>query len=283
MKKLLIILLVLVNFGSTIIAQTFMLSSNPLKKSEMQLYDASQYYEITKQYDWKTEEWKSLAEDKRQSFIKTLPMVGFGVTDKLALYAQMPASYYTENGENYLYFEDMLLMTRYAIIPSSKSKSGITLIGAVRLPTGKTGSNKQYSDGSYDYILGGIYSSKFYGKWRTHFKTDYTFNTEGTNLEKAGNEFNLLWKQDYSLGFGKIAIINQYYNQAKKQDKDEVIVNNTQKSRITHTLEFEYKFKNGLFARPKILIPSYSEGGQNFTYKFILELNYSIQFGQKKV
>ncbi len=281
-KRLLIVTFILTELIFNVNAQTTMLSSNPLKKHEVLLFNMYQFYETTTKYNWKTEQWDKLNDTLQQSFHKTLPMVGYGITDKLSMFVQFPMSNFIQNEGNTFYFDDILLMTRYAVIPSSSSKTGLTLIGAVRLPTGKTGTNKNFSDGSTDIIIGEIFSTKWYGNWRTHIKSDFTLNTKNVNDETLGNEMNLIWKQDYKWKNLKFSLTNQYYYQAKKLDKNDVRVDQTQKERLTHLIQAEYQCSNGFIIKPKFQIPSYSVGGSNYSYKLILELVYKFSCASKK-
>ncbi len=254
--------------------QVIMMSSNPLNKEEVLLYNSYQYYTNSVEYDWKTEEWNDIEKNLQQPYHKTLPMIGYGVTDQLAMYAQFPVSYFIHPEENSFYIDDILLMSRYAIIPSSGAKSGLSLVGAVRFPTAKTGDNKNFSDGSLDFFIGEIYSTKWYSNWRTHIKSNYIINTKNEKEEKKGDEINFCIKQDYRWNKFKIAFINQYYLQFNKLDRDKNKVDDSQKTRITHQILIEYKLNNGLIIKPKFQMPSYAVGGNLYKHKIILELIY---------
>ncbi len=253
--------------------QTTMMSSNPLKKNEVLLFNTYQFYENSSKYNWNTEQWEHLNDSLHQSFHKDLPMVGYGISDRLSLYAQFPVNYFEQDQQYQWYFDDIVLMSRYAIIPSSGSKSGLTLIGALRLSTGKTG-EKNYSDGSWDIIVGEIFSTKWYNNWRTHIKSDFTINTKSVEETKSGNDLNIFLKQDYWIGNIKFALVNQYNHHFKNLDVDGNFVENTQKSRLTHLLLVEYKLTNGLTLKPKFQVPGYAVGGSKYDYKFVFEIYY---------
>jgi hypothetical protein len=275
------IALFLIFFSVQSFGQTTMMSSNPLKKNEVLLYNTYQFYENTSKYNWNIEQWDDLNDSLGQSFHKDLPMVGYGITNKLAFYAQFPMQYFEQDQEYQLYFNDILLMSRYAIIPSSGSKSGLTLIGALRLPTAKTG-EKNYSDGSWDFIVGEIYSTKWYNNWRTHIKSDFTFNTKNIDDAKSGNDLNIFLKQDYKLGKIKFALVNQYYHHFKNENNKGEIVDNTQKNRLTHLMLVKYRMANGLILKPKFQIPSYVIGGSKYDYKFVFEVYYRFLCKSRK-
>lgn len=253
-----------------------MMSSNPLKKKEVLFWGTYQFYTNSEKYDWTSGEWEDIDNSLQHSYHKALPMVGYGLTEKLAMYAQFPMSYFIQPEENTFYFDDIVLMSRYAIIPSSGTKSGLTLLGAVRLPTGKTGDNKNFSDGSIDFAIGEIYSTKWYSNWRTHIKSNYIFNTKNATDERMGNEVAIFLKQDYKLGDVKICLVNQYSHQFNKRNAEGEMVENSYKTRISHTFLVEYKLKNGLTLKPKFQIPGYAKGGSNSDFKFIFEVYYRI-------
>lgn len=268
-------------FVMSVFAQTTMMSSNPLKKNEVVLWNNYQYFQNTEKYDWNSEQWKSIDDSQVQTFHKVLPMIGYGITNKLSAYIQMPFSYFDLPNGNEFYFDDIVLMSRYVLTPSSGTKSGITAIGAVRLPTGKTGETN-YSDGSFDLIIGEIFSTKWYNNWRTHVKSDFTITGKNINDENPGNEFNLFLKQDYKVENLTLILNNQFNHQFDKKDSDNTTVENTSKTRIIHKFIVDYKLKNGLQIRPGIDVISYAVGGSKYNAKLFFELIYKFPWGTGK-
>jgi hypothetical protein len=136
-KKIFLVVFFANVFVFKVHGQTTMMSANPLKKKEVLLYNTYQFFENSSKYDWNSKQWNNLADSLEQIFHKTLPMLGYGITDRLSVYVQFPVNYFEQTRGYKFYFNDILLMSRYAIIPSSGSKTGLTLIGASRLPTRK--------------------------------------------------------------------------------------------------------------------------------------------------
>jgi len=232
-----------------------------------------QFFEGHDKYDWNNNSWNVIPEADRTSTASLLTMIGYGVTNKLSMYLQYPIYDQIKNNNYTFYQGEITVMSRYAIIPSSAQKSGLTLIGAVRLPTAPT-KNNSFADGSVDFIVGQIFSTKWYGNWRTHLKSSYFMNTKNTVDENPGDELQVFLKQDYKWGRVKLYLNNILNYQSKKRNAASEIAPNTQNYRVFHLLGAEYIVKNKFFIKPKIQLPSFAQGGTKFREKFILDLIY---------
>lgn len=273
MKKIFFILFTLFLFGGELRSQVTMLSSNPLKKNQVIAFTSFQFFEGHDKYDWNSHSWNVIAETDRTSTASLLTMVGYGVTSKLSMYLQYPIYEQIKNNNFTFNHGEITAMTRYAIISSSGKKSGLTLIGAVRLPTAPT-KNNSFADGSVDFIVGEIFSTKWYGNWRTHIKSAYYINTKNVIDENPGDEFQFYWKLDYKWGKVKFYTNNSIAYLTKKTNSTNEKVDNSQSFRLLHQLGMEYVVKNSFYIKPKIQMPSYAKGGTRFQEKFILDLIY---------
>lgn len=263
----------LILFGGELRAQVTMLSSNPLKKSQVIAFTSFQFFEGHDKYDWNSNSWNVIPEADRTSTASLLTMVGYGVTSKFAMYLQYPVYDQIKNNNSTFYQGEITAMSRYAIIPSSAQKSGLTLIGAVRFPTAPT-KNNSFADGSVDFIVGEIFSTKWYGDWRTHIKSAYYINTKNSIDENPGDEFQIYWKQDFKWRKFKFYTNNSLAYLTKKANAAKEKVDRSQSLRFLHQLGMECVVKNSFYIKPKIQIPSYAQGGTKFQEKFILDLIY---------
>jgi hypothetical protein len=174
-------------------AQTTMFSANPLRKNKTCLFIRYSQLEISEKYDWNTGVWNDLSKDQHSTKMMYMPMLGYGLSDKFSLFVQLPLYKRNKNHKKNIYFNEILLMSRYALFPASGKKTGLSLIGAVKFPTASAKDNP-YSDGSVDFIIGEIFSTKWYGKWRSHLKSEYIINTKNDKSEIAGNELKIALK-----------------------------------------------------------------------------------------
>jgi hypothetical protein len=275
MKRILFILFALILLGGELHSQVTMLSSNPIKKSQIMAFTSFQFFEGYDKYDWNSNSWIVIPEADRTSTASLLTMVGYGVTSKLSIYLQYPVYEQIKNNNCTFNQGEITVMSRYAIIPSSAQKSGLTLIGAVRLPSAPT-TNNPFADGSVDFTVGEIFSTKWYGNWRTHIKSAFYMNTKNEIEENPGDELQIFLKQDYKLGRVKLYLNNIFNYQSKKRNRANEIVENTQTHRIFHLLGAEFSVQNKFLIKPKIQIPSYAKGGSKFKEKFILDLIYYL-------
>jgi hypothetical protein len=257
-------------------AQVSMFSSNPLKKKQFVFFNQTQYFEKTSKYDWSAKDFNKLSDALKVNSTSLLPMIGYGINDKLSAFMQYPLYWDTQNGSTNFYQGDMVLMSRYAIIPSSSSKTGLTLIGALRIPTADY-QNNPYADGSLDFIVGEIFSTKWIGNFRTHLKSEFYINTKNKLGENPGEELRVFLKQDYRINKElKFYINNIYTYQAKKKNEYDILVDNSQTHRILHIFGAEYSINNTFVIKPKVQIPSYGMGGSLFNSKLILDFVYYL-------
>lgn len=275
MKRLFFILFAIILLGGELQSQVTMLSSNPLKENQVMAFTSFQFFEEHDKYDWNSTSWNMIPEADRTSTTSLLTMVGYGVTSKLSMYLQYPVYEQIKNNNFTFNQGEITVMSRYAIIPSSAQKTGMTLIGAIRLPTAPT-TNNPFADGSVDFFVGEIFSTKWYSNWRTHIKSAYYINKKNAIDENPGNELQIFIKQDYKLGKVKLYLNNILNYQSKKRNAVDKIVENTQTYRIFHLLGAEFNIKNKFYIKPKIQIPSYAQGGTKFQKKFIIDLIYYL-------
>ena len=272
-KSVVFSVFILITFGSKMHSQVTMLSSNPMKKKQFIAYTSFKYYKTQNKYNWTDNKYYQIPDVDKVGNASMLAMMGYGVTNKLAMYIQYPIFGQLNNNEHSFYDGEILLMSRYAIIPSSSEKTGLTLIGALRFPT-TTDDNHPFADNTVDFIFGEIFSTAWYHNWRTHIKSEFYINTKNSKNENPGEEFRVCLKQDLKLGKIKFYLANMYsYKFNNRNEKNEIIVN-TQKQRLLHLLGAEYVIKNSFRIKPKFQIFSIGKGGTIFRKKLILELFY---------
>jgi len=271
--SLLILLIVITNNSN---AQVTMFSANPLKKGQFVFFNQTQYFEKSSKYNWNTKEFTDLADTLKTDSYSLLPMVGYGLNERLSFFVQYPLYFDRQNDVTKFYQGDVMLMARYAIFSATSNKSGILLIGGLRLPTADY-HNNPYADGSVDVFLGEIFSTKWYGDFKTHLKSEYYFNTKNKLNENPGDEFRFFFKQDYRFTKKfKVYMNNIYTYQSKKRNSLNELVDNTQQHRILHIIGGEYIFNDVFVVKPKVQAPSYGVGGSLFNTKFILDFVYYL-------
>jgi len=250
-----------------------MLSSNPMIKNQFIVYTSIQYYKIHDKYNWNDHKYYPIPDAERVGNTSAIAMMGYGLTNKLAMYIQYPIYNQVKNNEHTFYDGEAVLMSRYAIIPSSPEKTGLTLIGALKFPTAFV-DNNPFADNTVDLIFGEIFSTAWYKNWRTHIKSEFYINTKKSNNYNPGEEFRIILKQEYKLGKFKFYLTNRYSYQFNSRDKENVIVENTQKQKLLHLLGVKYSIKKRFHIKPKVQVFSIGKGGTIFRDKFILELFY---------
>ncbi len=258
--------------GNRVVSQVTVLSSNPMKKNQVLTYAAFQYFKTHDKYDWTDNKFHPIPDANRVGNLSLLAMVGYGLTNNFALYLQYPVYDQVKNSEHNFYDGEAVLMGRYAIIPSSSDKTGLTLIGAVEFPTTFVEDNP-YASSSVDFIFGEIMSTAWYHNCRTHVKSEYSVNRKGSGDENPGDEFRIIIKQDFKLWKIKIFLINQYQYQFVDRNEENQVIENTQKQRLLHLLGAEYVLKD-IHLRPKFQMFSVGQGGSVFRGKFIFDLYY---------
>ncbi|WP_421919455.1 hypothetical protein [Marinifilum sp.] len=256
-------------------AQTMMFSANPLKKNELCAFVRFQHFETKEKYNWNLNEWQDLTADKETVKSMYLPMIGYGINHKLSAFAQFPIYRQIQNHISDSYFNEILLMSRYALIPASGKKSGISLIGAFRFPT-ESAAHNPFADGSIDIILGEIFSTKWYGKWRTHIKSEYAITTKNDAKINPGDEFKVLLKQGYKWWNIQLYGITKYIRKFKSRNLDDSKVDHSQSYKLVHLLGADWKIYKNFIFKSRIEIPSIAKGGSNYHQKFSCDLVYYI-------
>jgi hypothetical protein len=256
-------------------AQTTMFSANPLRKKQVCTFVRYQHFEIKEKYDWSMNDWKDLTSDKEKVRNMYLPMLGYGINDKLSVFAQFPIYSQVQNHISNTYFNEILLMTRYALFPASGKKTGINLVGAFRFPT-KSTINNPFADGSIDVLLGEIFSTKWYGKWRTHIKSEYAITTKNDANFNPGDEFKILLKQNYQLWHIQLYGITKYMHKFKSHDLNDHKVNKSQSYKLVSSLGVDWKILKNFIFKSRIEIPIIAKGGSLYHQKFSCDLVYYI-------
>ena len=273
MNNYLVITLLLGLASSPVHGQTTMFSARPLAKGEACLFTMVNYNKTVKRYDWTSRSWAMLSENEISLNLRVLPMAGYGITGRLSLFIQYPVYDQVRDNIHTVKQGDLLLMSRYALIPASSRNTGLTLIGALNLPTAPAADNP-YADGSTGIILGEIFSTRWYGRWRTHIKSEFCFYTRDSGGIYPGREIKLLWKQDLSLGKIKLFTVNQYAARGKRRDENREVMLNTQNYRLLHLIGVDKEIAEGLNLKLKAQVPSKAAGGSMYKQRYILDLAY---------
>ena len=252
-KRVVFFVFILIIIGNKTQSQVTILSSNPMKQKQFLAYTNFQYYKTQNKYNWTDHKYYPIPDADRVGKAGMLAMMGYGVTNKLAIYIQYPIYDQVKNNEHAFYDGEAVLMSRYAIIPSSAEKTGLTLIGALRFPT-TTVDNNPFGDNTVDFIFGKILSTAWYHNWRTHIKSEFLINTKNSKNENPGEEFRIVIKQDLKLGKIKFYLTNRYSYQLNNRDEDNEIIENTQKQKLLHLLGADYTIKKCFHIKPKFQI-----------------------------
>ncbi|MCF7810850.1 transporter [bacterium] len=257
-------------------AQILWRGAKTMKKGSMICMAEWYYMNFTKKWDTASEEWKDLPSGTSSSKWGFETMFGYAITDQWEAHLHIPILFInsddgaTETSESGI--SDMYLKTRYAVIPWAKDKHGLTLTGALRFPTGDK--DKGLGDGSTDFALGAILSTKWFGKSRGHLKANYWINGENEDKDKAGNELKIIIKYDYNFNpkFMGFASVTPYFQSEKEENGTAKV--DSDKTRYTLTLGGCYKPKPGMFVRPKLGLPLGGKTGMNFSFKPMLDFWY---------
>ena len=235
-KRDVLLVCILIMLGNKTHSQVTMLSSNPMQKNQFIAYISCQYCKTHDTYNWTYNTYEQIPIDDRVGIFSMLTMMGYGVTDKLSMYVQYPIYDQGINSEHSFYGGEFVLMSRYAIIPSSSEKTGLTLIGALRFPT-TAADYHPFADNTIDLIFGEIFSTAWYGNWRTHIKSELYINTRSSLNENPGEIFRVLLKQDLKLGKIKFYLNNIYSYKCNNRDENNEIIVNTQKQSLSVQLQ----------------------------------------------
>ncbi|GEM_PF-7039425 len=256
-------------------AQTMMFSANPLKEKQILAFVGSQYYTNDQKYDWTSGDWQSLSGNKEVTNVRIIPMLGYGITSRLALYLQFPSYIQNKDDQSTTYPGDMLSMFRYNILKASSKKTGLTLLGGARFPTAEHIENP-FADGNVEVFLGEIFSTKYYGRWRTHIKSTYFISPDNAYHENPGDQLQVVAKQDFKMGSFKLYGSQQFVYVSAREDKNEQMVAHSEKYRLIHLLGLNYFFNKHLWLESKFLFPSWAKGGSLYHEKFIFNLVYKF-------
>ncbi|TKJ42549.1 hypothetical protein CEE37_02345 [candidate division LCP-89 bacterium B3_LCP] len=270
-------------------AQVLWRGAKTMKKGSFIAMARWYYMDFTKVYDTTNEEWKDNDNDHLKWGFET--MIGYAPMDRWEIMMHIPFrlhSFTTSTlDESSSGIGDIFFKTRVAVLPWSKKKHGLTFVGSVRLGTGEYDNPYSFcncGDGSTDFGVAGIFSSKWMNKFRGHLKLNYWVNGEGKAVNdvtyNVGNEMKFIGKLDYNfhkkfMGFATYI----YYNQAEKEDSQGNAIQNSDKTRHSFALGGIWKPKKGIFVRPKIVLPIGAENGKNYSFKPVLDFWYVFALG----
>lgn len=234
---------------------------------------------FTKAYDWIGEEYKDFSSGREATTWGFETMFGYAITDRLEAHLHVPivfkssttppAEEVTSSGIGDMYFK-----ARYAVMPWSKKKHGLTLTGSLRFATGDDEAPPALGDGTTDFGMGMIFSTRWKNKFRGHLKVNYWLNGENDNNINIGDELKLIVKLDRNLNPKVMPFLTYIYYSQSERENDGVTVDNSQKSRHYVCLGGVWKPKPGLFIRPKVSFPLSGEGGILFDYKPMIDIWY---------
>ncbi len=159
--------------------------------------------------------WVGFTEDKRWTAVSVVPRVYYGVTDWLTLRAAVPLEdRYREYGfdepaESATGLGDIIIDPKFQVFRAESGYPRAAALAGIRFPTGDTGEDGKLalSDGSTDYMLGGVITHKE-GPITAHACVTYWFNgtrENGTNVSDLivgvasietplDESWNLLWE-----------------------------------------------------------------------------------------
>ena len=227
-------------------------------------------------YDWGSESWVDFGEGRSMSSSGFETMLGFGVTNRIEAMVHLPVLYKknevggVESRSSGL--GDFYLKTRIAIAPWTKNKAGYTLVGAMRFGSGDTDVTPALGDGTTDFAVAGIFTTRWMGKWRAHIKCNVWLNGKTDADVNVGDEIKCIGKLDHNFSVKMMGFLTYIYNgQGKQKDATGNLVEHSQKSRHYGVVGFLYKPVKGLFIRPKVTIPVAGKGGSLFTIKPLID------------
>lgn len=284
MKKLITGILLTVCMGVFVLpnadAQVMWRGAKTMKKGSF--IAMAQWYnmDFTQKYVWTDEEWKDEDNDYLKWGFET--MFGYAITNRWEAMVHIPFRFHSFTtptaDETNSGVGDIFLKTRVGVLPWAKDKHGLTLLGSVRFGSGDY--DHPYSfcncgDGTVDFGLAEIFSTKWMSDFRGHVKANYWINGKNDDDYDIGDELKVILKLDRNfhkkfMGFATYI----YYSQFKKKNPDGDEIDESQKIRHNFVLGGVWKPKKGLFIRPKIVFPGGGEGGKNFGFKPVLDFWY---------
>ena len=251
-------------------AQVLWCGAKTMKKGSIIAMAEWYLMDFTKSYYWDSEEFKDFASGKESTTWGFETMLGYAVTDRLEALLHVPIAFksstsppaeeVTSSG-----IGDMYLKARYAVLPWTKKSLGLTLLGSLRFSTGDEEASPSLGDGTTDFCLGAIFSTKWKKQFRGHMKVCYWLNGENDDEVDIGDEMKIAVKLDRNLCPKMMPFLSySYYKQVK----------NSQKTRHCVCLGVDWKPKSGLLIRPKVTLPLGGEGGSLFDYKPMIDILY---------
>ena len=266
----------LFTFSNQTVAQILWRSAKMMSGGSFIAMTSGNLTSCGRSYDWGSESWADFGEDRSMSTTGIETMLGFGVTDRIEAMVHIPLLFKkNEVGgveTSAAGLGDIYVKTRIALVRWAKGSHGFTLVGAARFGSGDTDSTPALGNGSMDFALGGIFTTKWMGKFRGHFKFNTWLNGKTNTDMNIGDEVKFIGKLDHNLSSKLMGFLSYiYYGQGKRKNAAGDIVDNTQKSRNYAVMGLVFKPVKGLFIRPKVTIPVAGKGGNLFTIKPVLE------------
>ncbi len=205
MKKSLILAAVLAVAVSSVSASPLIWrGASTLKPMQLMVLVPNGYMQTARGYDWDNSEWKDLADDKKTTVIKFLPMVGLGLFKGLELGVVAPLYSKSKGDHSSLGLGDAWLKARYGVLKGKLTPVKLTLSVAAILPTAPEDANPSLGDRTLDFGFGAIAQTQKLAGFIGHLRLGYWLNGKYTKtveeVEKeydVGNMFEYVVKVDY--------------------------------------------------------------------------------------
>ncbi len=259
-------------------SQVLWRSAKTLKKGKLIAKGMAYSMDFSKKYDSAAEEWGDNSSDQSDKGLQL--MFGYGLTDRIETHLHVPVAFKsittTTVDESESSIGDVYLKTRIGITPWSKDKNGFLLTGALRFGTGNDDAAHKFcntGDGTTDLGIGGIFSTKWFSKFRTHVKLNYWLNGKNEAKTNIGDEIKLILKLDRNL-HKKFMPFMTYIYYDKLDGETEAGVDVAGKSRNYFQVGGVYKPVKGVFVRPKVAFHFGGENGVMFSYKPMFDFWY---------
>ncbi len=259
-------------------AQVHWRSAKTMPKGSYLVMASWYYTDFTKFYDWNVEEWKDLPSDSSRTYWGFNTMFGYAITDRLEAHVHVPITFKSAENDTIKRSSsglgDIYLKSRYSVLPWAKDRHGLTLTGALRFPTGDEEASPALGDGTTDFAIGEIFTTAWMNNFRGHIKAGYWFNGKNDDEVNIGDEFKLILKLDRKLSPKVMPFMTYIYYSQTKKETDAGIVANSQKIRHYFVLGGVYKPIEGMFIRPKVVMPIGGEGGSLYAFKPLIDFWY---------
>ncbi len=290
MKRLLTVILLVTLIGLFVLpasAQVLWRSAKTMKKGSFIAMTNFYYQSITQTWDTDNEEWCDCEDEKSEWGFNS--MLGYAVTDRMEVMAHIPFKSISGEFKNVagdieeqeaMGLGDIWLKTRIGVLPWAKDKHGFCITSTLSLPTGNTIqgpdasgtlSNKvKLGSGRIKYALGGIYSSKWFSKYRAHVKLNYWFDQPD-----YGDNMKLILKNDWNFD-KKLMGFATYIMMKKWKDRTAAGVMKPNSHKIRHIAQVGavYKPNKGVFIRPKVAFIVGGEVGLKYDFKPMIDFWY---------